>query len=104
MGGGLEGGEEAEEDLAEARLVGDDGAEVGKALGVVALRNPQLEIATFGIFSRAGNVSFTCCACGAQALSSNVDEPSTLVGYSSFKALNGWCRMWQAISPKAPVP
>ena len=48
--GGLEGGEEAEEDLAEARLVGDDGAEMGKALGVVALRNPQLEIATFGIF------------------------------------------------------
>ena len=36
--------------MAEARLVGDNGAEVGKALGVVALRNPQLEIATFGIF------------------------------------------------------
>ena len=36
--------------MAETRLVGDDGAEIGKALGVVALRNPQLEIATFGIF------------------------------------------------------
>ena len=34
---------------------------------------------------------------GASVLSNALAGPN-------FKALNGWCRMWQAISPKAPVP
>ena len=90
-----------------AAFFADIGSVIGSFVGVVMLYlvfRFLNGMATFGMLSRAGTIIFTCWACGAQALSSRVDEASTFVGYINFKARNGWCRMWQAMSPNAPVP
>lgn len=52
---------------------------VGHQAAVIPV-NSTSGMPTFGILSRAGNVSLTCCAWGAHALRSSVEEPSTFVG------------------------
>src|SRR6218665_69803 len=61
-------------------------------------------IFTFLYFSRAGKVYCTTSETGAQSKLNLEELPCNLVGYFKRRALNGGSKMWQAISPSAPVP
>ena len=78
--------------------------------GLSGLKPPSYQrmstsgMASLAIFSLAGKVRWIISALGQESVSTFVELASTLVGYPSFRPLNGTCMIWQAISPMAPVP
>ena len=51
-----------------------------------------------------GNISFFGCVCSKKACQYFEMLASTLTGYLSFSAQKSGSTMWQAMSPREPVP
>ena len=57
-----------------------------------------------GKFGRAGKRKVIFCAIGQASVISIVELPMTSVGLAKFSPLKATCRMWLAMSPRAPEP